>query len=727
MLLSLALRVDLNETMLRAASLLLFLFVLGLTDIQAQCNSNRYLEPIFTSTRTHENVSYNLSYALIGGCTVESLQALSEYTLDIYEPDGDTLGKRPCIVYAHGGAFLIGDKRIIPVEEYCYEMAKRGFVVFSIDYRKCFNTVSTPSIERAVYRAVQDMNAAIRWVKTHADIYRVDSNMVFSGGNSAGSIMAIFNAYGEEDERVAVPSTYNEPDMGCMNCSGNSFIASPKPRAILNYWGATLDTNIIETGDQPMLSMHGNADNAVPFDYGVPFSYPAFPPVYGSMHIDARLEHLGIPHQLYVFEGMGHEPWLTDAAQLDTIVNISCRFLFEHFLKPPTPIIEGPQNACLGDTVTYQVTNADSNNYYCWFVSVLGDVVSSNYNKSTIEVAWTNVGDGFLAASARNVLHGESDYQSMITYIDYPPTIAINSDTTICEGDTVQLTSGLGHTYSWSPSSGLSADDIPDPLAFPDTTTTYTISITYGACESRDSVTIAVNSLPYIYAGPDGYICQGQNSFTLDGWPIGNEFSWYPQYNLNPPGGWHPVATPDTTTTYIYSTTDTNGCSNSDIAVVYVNPLPAVDIVQSGDSLIAPDGYMNYQWLLDGQEIQGANSSTLLASTIGGYSVVVTDTNGCYGGSEVFQYVGIEENETLKMLIYPNPAGDLLNIRSLNTLSGSTIEIFDLNGKIVYQGEITIEETKLITLNISPLAEGMYYLLVSGESKSAARKLVISR
>ncbi len=47
--------------------------------------------------------------------------------------------------------------------------------------------------------------------------------------------------------------------------------------------------------------------------------------------------------------------------------------------------------------------------------------------------------------------------------------------------------------YAWTPSAGLSCDDCPDPIATPDTTTTYylTASDTYG-CEVYDTITINV-------------------------------------------------------------------------------------------------------------------------------------------------------------------------------------------------------------------------------------------
>ena len=55
--------------------------------------------------------------------------------MDLYQPVGDTARLRPLVILAHGGAFLRGDKRCEKMPVFCRELAMRGFVVASIDYR----------------------------------------------------------------------------------------------------------------------------------------------------------------------------------------------------------------------------------------------------------------------------------------------------------------------------------------------------------------------------------------------------------------------------------------------------------------------------------------------------------------------------------------------------------------------------------------------------------------
>ncbi len=78
-------------------------------------------------------------------------------------------------------------------------------------------------------------------------------------------------------------------------------------------------------------------------------------------------------------------------------------------------------------------------------------------------------------------------------------------------------TSTLPLTYTWSPATALSATTILNPTASPTTTTTYTLTATQGACSGQDQVTVYVNPLPTVNAGPDVTLCGGQTSTVLNG------------------------------------------------------------------------------------------------------------------------------------------------------------------------------------------------------------------
>src|SRR4030095_14599520 len=73
------------------------------------------------------------------------------------------------------------------------------------------------------------------------------------------------------------------------------------------------------------------------------------------------------------------------------------------------------------------------------------------------------------------------------------PNITLTDDTTIYLGNSVPLIATGGASYSWEPSTGLNANNIPDPISTPTETTTYTVTITTAdGCVIVDSVTVTV-------------------------------------------------------------------------------------------------------------------------------------------------------------------------------------------------------------------------------------------
>ena len=89
--------------------------------------------------------------------------------------------------------------------------------------------------------------------------------------------------------------------------------------------------------------------------------------------------------------------------------------------------------------------------------------------------------------------------------------------TTVSVASCTGSTSTAPITYVWSPATALSATNILNPSASPTTTTTYTLTATQGTCTGQDQVTVYVNPLPTVNAGPDVSLCSGQNATTLTG------------------------------------------------------------------------------------------------------------------------------------------------------------------------------------------------------------------
>ncbi len=346
------------------------------------CNTNRYTDNIVTDLLELQDIKYATAnpYGII--------QSQDLY-FDFYEPMGDTLALRPLIIFTHGGAFLVGDKRQPFVPDFCRHFAKKGYVTAAISYRLGFNSLDQGSAERAAYRAVQDIRAAIRYFAEMSAIFRIDTNNIFLAGTSAGCVASLHSAFMTESDRPA--STYGtllEPqDLGCANCSGNTRYGNRevKVRGIINCWGAILDTLYINdpiADDVAVISFHGTNDLIVPYTYGNPFQLPIFPKMFGSELIHRRMDNMGLHNKLVTFHGAGHEPELLDWTYADTIFELTTPFLFE-LLQPQTSVISGAVTVCVGQIHSYTVEQQQGSRY-CW-ESVGGLIISQSHNTVIVE------------------------------------------------------------------------------------------------------------------------------------------------------------------------------------------------------------------------------------------------------------------------------------------------------------------------------------------------------
>ena len=221
--------------------------------------------------------------------------------LDLFcPPAGDTMKKRPLMIYIHGGGFQNNSKTGTYSSLICTGLAKMGYVTASIDYRLgVAKTKTNEDYFEALYRAVQDAKAAVRFFRKYADKYNIDSDQIFVMGSSAGAKTAMHLAYLDQSE---VPAFVNTDKLGSLEGTSGNEGYSSKVAGVVNCWGAMINVNRINEGDVPMFNVAGTADQSVPFDSS--YDYHGFQ--YGALILYHRLLSLGIPTGLRRFENTGH-------------------------------------------------------------------------------------------------------------------------------------------------------------------------------------------------------------------------------------------------------------------------------------------------------------------------------------------------------------------------------------------------------------------------------------
>ncbi|MCB9235702.1 MAG: carboxylesterase family protein [Bacteroidia bacterium] len=393
------------------------IFWAPLAGLMAQsCASQRYLKPSF-GVDTTLDVIYGNAPAITTVYVAENVTTNEDLLLDVYQPAGDTLALRPCVILAFGGGFLIGSKEDEDIRSTCDSLARLGYVAVSINYRLNLNVADAASGTRAAYRGMQDFSAAIRFVKENAAVYKVDTNYIFSGGVSAGGISAMGAAFMKESDRPAETFANNfpaRPDLGCFDCSGNQFHHSRRTRAVMNFWGAVQDTLLLTANDAadsvPLALWHGDLDPVVPFNVGFPFTgLITLPQVFGSNVIHARRQNLGLHSELTIFPQEGHNVWGTVIANnfvpgpsqyWNQIQQEMQAFIYQWLIPSQWPV-SGSQSAWVGAIRTYTVP-VRTGFKYCWSASG-GNVLSQSGNSVTIE--WTT--PGFASVKLIEVNHLE--------------------------------------------------------------------------------------------------------------------------------------------------------------------------------------------------------------------------------------------------------------------------------------------------------------------------------
>ena len=143
-------------------------------------------------------------------------------------------------------------------------------------------------------------------------------------------------------------------------------------------------------------------------------------------------------------------------------------------------------------------------------------------------------------------------------------TISAAAAMAVCEGTAQQLsvTASGGGSFAWQPSTGLSRDDIGNPVARPLDSTRYKVIVTnsYG-CKDSAFIDIPVYKLPRITAGPDKVILAGDTAILQGGVSgTGVTFRWLPVDYLSDPGSTQPGAFPAQSMEYQLVAYSTLGC-----------------------------------------------------------------------------------------------------------------------------------------------------------------------
>ncbi len=280
-------------------------------------------------------------YKIVGPTDVEA---------DVYRRNGDAA--RPCVVWIHGGALIIGNRQGVPreIEALC---RAENYVLVSLDYRLA-PEVRLPAI-------IEDIQDAFRWLASDGvRRFHVDASKIAVTGGSAGGyltmmtgfcveprpkVLVAYWGYGDVDgpwyttpsEHYRQSPLVSKEDAqravgGPVHTSGggdrgryylylrqnglwakevSGFDPAVEPRKFDPY----CPVRHVTPSYPPILMIHGTADTDVPYQE--------------SADMAAALEKQGVEHELITVEGGGHGLGNVDKAIRDAAFERATRFIRE--------------------------------------------------------------------------------------------------------------------------------------------------------------------------------------------------------------------------------------------------------------------------------------------------------------------------------------------------------------------------------------------------------------
>lgn len=344
---------------------------------------------------------------------------------------------------------------------------------------------------------------------------------------------------------------------------------------------------------------------------------------------------------------------------------------------------------CIGDSTLLNVTGGDT---YLWTPE---NGLSSDTSSSPLVIIQDTTEYIVFGTDGNGCINSDT-----VTIVVNPLPIAnAGNDANICTGDATQLTATGGTNYTWLNGTFLDNDAIFNPIATPDTTMEFIVTVSdSNNCIHTDSVIVNVFRIDAI---PDQNICIG-DSVQLDVYgSIGSSYTWTPSTYLSNPNIANPYSSAQTDITYYVSVSDVQGCTDQDSVSLVVLSAPMASFtseIEAGcDGAIveftntSTDGF-SFDWIFGDGGTSTEENPTYVFPYGDAFTanLIVTNTNGCVDTTSFSgDALGFDDyfDIFIPNVFTPNGDGenDIFEIRIAGQLNHCTdMKIYNRWGQIMF-------------------------------------------
>ena len=303
--------------------------------------------------------------------------------------------------------------------------------------------------------------------------------------------------------------------------------------------------------------------------------------------------------------------------------------------------------------------------------------------------------------------------------VTYQTAVNLRKDTNICAKQTITLEANVSNVnYDWNTGESTKSISVNSPG-------TYSVKIedNFG-CISNDTITVTQSGIANIEGL--AVICGNQTTF-LEAKPSNSTYSWSN-------GGNNSIITVSNPGLYWVEVND-KGCLSKDTVIVTANPLSETNYTFTTSYLTFAVTQNNsigdvHAWDFGDGNTSSLKKPTHTYSSPGFYNVTYSVSNICDTSSttEEISAIGVglnKLNASESILVYPNPADDIVNVSLLDLPNGLvSMSIIDLKGSIVFEKSLNIiSKNQVESIYLNSLSSGVYILKVTSEGFSYYQRI----
>lgn len=288
----------------------------------------------YLTTGRSVSITYGVEYRVVNDYKGVS----TSLAFDLYRPTTTLSAATPVVILIHGGGYSASSagRNQSYIVSLANQLAARGFQAMSIDYRLRASADRTTDATQlpALRDAAADTLEAVKFVRANAAAYGWDPNAIFVLGGSAGGRIAAWLAVRESGDQGGLstsdPMSTTSPASSVTSDATAVYDRSGMVASAVLFGGpeTTFRAYTVNSSDLPCIMVHGTYDGNTDQTGSID--------TYGSVDLYKQLVAVGVPSELHLLNGYGHQFDTSSGAYasvnaIPTVADLTVRFFIKQW------------------------------------------------------------------------------------------------------------------------------------------------------------------------------------------------------------------------------------------------------------------------------------------------------------------------------------------------------------------------------------------------------------